>query len=146
MRRVVCTNFDTLPYLLNSWFTHFSDAVLHATKIIKSPFKSWNNFKTDSPFTIVENFFFICKNLYFSNDEVRAGCPKLNETPYSIGCIMENAIGLTVLSSWDEIQGLKRPLSPKIWKPIMNQCNMYYENANFHKSRTQTLCLNKIVL
>ena len=36
--------------------------------------------ETDSPFTVVANLFSTLKNLYFENDEVRAGCPKLGNT------------------------------------------------------------------
>ena len=52
----------------------------HATKITKSPFESWNNFKTDSLFSIVAKLFLACKKFYFVNNEVRAGCPKLGYT------------------------------------------------------------------
>ena len=47
-------------------FTHFVDAVAILRKK-----------ETDSPFTSVAKLFFTCKNLYFVNDEVWAGCPKL---------------------------------------------------------------------
>ena len=53
--------------------------MLLATKIIDHHSK-FNNFKTDSTFTIVAKLFFICKNLYFANDEVRVGYPKLGHT------------------------------------------------------------------
>ena len=50
----------------------------HATKIINhQAIRKLNNFKTDSPLTIVAKLFFTSKNLYFVNYEVRAGCPKL---------------------------------------------------------------------
>ena len=66
----------------HSRFTLFEDAVFIKAcyENNKSPFESWNNFKTDSPFTIVAKLFFTCKNLYFVNDKVRAGCPKLGHT------------------------------------------------------------------
>ena len=46
----------------------------------ESPLESSNNSKTDSPFTIVEKLFLTFKNIYFVNDKVRAGCPKLEHT------------------------------------------------------------------
>ena len=39
-----------------------------------------NYFKTDSSFTIVAKIFFICKHLYFVNDECSAGWPKIGHT------------------------------------------------------------------
>ena len=45
---------DAMPLLHHSNFTHFVDAVMYASyENNKSPFKSFNIFKTDSPFTIV---------------------------------------------------------------------------------------------
>ena len=64
----MCPNFDTLLYYENNI----------------SPFERWNNFKTDSPFTIGAKVFFTCKNLYFVNDEVKAGCPKLGRKPIKL--------------------------------------------------------------
>ena len=69
----LCPNFVILVFL------HFVDAVGIATKMIK-PIRSWNNFKTDSLFTIVANLFFTCKNSYSVNDEDWIGCPKLGLT------------------------------------------------------------------
>ena len=41
----------------------------------KSPFEII--YKTDSPFTILAKLFSTGKKLYFVNDKIRAGCPKL---------------------------------------------------------------------
>ena len=38
----------------------------HATKILKSPFESRNNFKTNSLFTIFAKLLIPCKNLDFN--------------------------------------------------------------------------------
>ena len=36
--------------------------------------------KLNTPLTIVAKLFFTCQNLYFVNDKVRVGCPKLGHT------------------------------------------------------------------
>ena len=51
-----------------------------ATKIINHHSKAETKFKTDSPFLFVTKLFFIYKNWYFVNYEVRAGCPKFGHT------------------------------------------------------------------
>ena len=46
----------------------------------KSPFESGFKFESNSPFTIIAKLCFTSNKLYFVNDEVRAGCPKLGHT------------------------------------------------------------------
>ena len=46
----------------------------------KSLFERRNDFKTDSPFTIIAKLFFTRKSSYFVYDKVRAGCLKLGHT------------------------------------------------------------------
>ena len=70
--RVVYPNFDTLPQLRHSRFTHYVDAV---DMLRKSPFECWSNLKTNSPFTFLAKLFLICKNSYFVNDQVREHYP-----------------------------------------------------------------------
>ena len=56
---------------------HFLDAVRQATEIINDNSKA-EKFQSCS-FTIVAKLFFSCKKIYFVNDEVWAGCPKLGK-------------------------------------------------------------------
>ena len=56
-------------------FVIFVDAV-GSYENDKSPFKSWDNFKTDSSFTIVAKLFSTYENSYFVKNEVREECPK----------------------------------------------------------------------
>ena len=58
----------------NSKLRQFVDATAYYGDN-KSLFKSWNNFKPDSLFTIIVQLSFTGDNFYFVNDEVRAGCP-----------------------------------------------------------------------
>ena len=53
---------DNLPKHRHDRFTHFVDAVGYEND--KSPFESWDNFKNDSPFTIVARLFFLPAKMY----------------------------------------------------------------------------------
>ena len=50
----------------------------------KLAIRKLKQFKTGSPFTIIAKLFLTCKNIYFVNDEVRAGCLKLEHTTLRI--------------------------------------------------------------
>ena len=78
--KVVCPYFDESTPCPNFVILGLStlQILLACCENNKLPFKSRKNFKTDIPFTIVT--IWTCKNLYFVNDEVRAGCPKLGNT------------------------------------------------------------------
>ena len=65
----------------------------------KSPFEIWNHFKSESSSTNAAKLFFACKNSYFVNDDVRAGCPKLGHT--TLPCIFQVGVWPSVLD-WAE--------------------------------------------
>ena len=66
----------------------------------KSPFKSWNNFKTYSSFTIV-------RQSYFVNDEVRARCPKVGQclppTIYTYKLDIREYCAITFFLHWPRL-------------------------------------------
>ena len=70
----VCSNFVILGlrtlYVLLAW----------ATKIINRHSKAETISKLNGPFTIGAKLSFTCKNVYFMNDEVRAGFSNLGHT------------------------------------------------------------------
>ena len=94
--RVVCPNFGH-PALTSSFYSLRILWVLNACyKNNNLPFENWNNFKRTVHSQLFQNYLF---NLYFVNDEVRVGCPKLGDTlirylPGNCYCFLRMKINL----------------------------------------------------